>query len=188
MLSWENEKITNPIFLLPSCQQEVFNLIKELKNRKATRTLDIETKFIKLANPIISFFLSELFNVCVSTGTYIDLMKVTEVIPIFKKGQKNKLTNYRPIPLLSQFNKIFQKLVNSRIYFYLSKFNLFSEKQFEFRKNYSTSLAISNIYDKLLNNVDKGKYSCYIFLGLIKAFNAVQHDILLCKLEILYGF
>ena len=72
----EKKKISNSIFLLPSCQQEVFNLIKELKNRKATRTLDIETKFIKLANPIISFFLSELFNLCLRTGTYPDLMKV----------------------------------------------------------------------------------------------------------------
>ena len=69
MLSWGNEKITNSIFLLPSCQQEVFNIIKELKNRKGRRALDIETKFIKLANPIISFFLSELLNLCVSTGT-----------------------------------------------------------------------------------------------------------------------
>ena len=159
----EKKKITNSIFLLPSCQQEVFNLIKELKNRKATRTLDIETKFIKLANPIISFFLSELFNLCLSTGTYPDLMKVAEVIPIFKKGQKDKLTNYRPISLLSQFNKIFEKLLHSRIYSYLSKFNLFSERQFGFRKNYSTSLAICNIYDELLNNVDEGKYSCCIF-------------------------
>ena len=58
------KKITSSIFLLPSCQQEVFNIIEELKNRKARRTLDIETKFIKLANPIISFFLSELFNLC----------------------------------------------------------------------------------------------------------------------------
>ena len=88
----------------------MFNIIKELKNRKARRTLDIETKFIKHANPIISFFLSELFNLCLSTGTYPDLMKVAEVIPIFKKGEKDKMTNYRPISLLSLFNKIFEKL------------------------------------------------------------------------------
>ena len=57
-------KKNNSIFLLPCCQQEVFNIFKELKNRKARKTLDIETKFIKHANPIISFFLSELFNLC----------------------------------------------------------------------------------------------------------------------------
>ena len=86
------KKITNSIFLLPSCQQEVFNIIKELKNRKARRTLDIEIKFITHANPINSSFPSELFNLCLSTGTYPDLMKIAEVIPIFKK-EKDKLTN-----------------------------------------------------------------------------------------------
>ena len=121
------KKITNSIFLLPSCQQEVFNIIKELKNRKARKALDIEIKFIKLANPIISFFLSELFNLCLSTGTYPDLMKVAEVIPIFKKGQKDKMTNYRPITLLSQFNEIFEKLLHSRLYS-LVKDNLGLEK------------------------------------------------------------
>ena len=121
------KKITNSIFFLPSCQQEVFNIIKELKNRKARKALDIEIKFIKLANPIISFFLSELFNLCLSTGTYPDLMKVAEVIPIFKKGQKDKMTNYRPISLLSQFNEVFEKLLHSRIYS-LVKDNLGLEK------------------------------------------------------------
>ena len=74
----------------------MFNIIKELKNRRAKRTLDIDTKFIKTANPIISFFLSELFTLCLSTATYPDLIKVAEAITIFKRGEKEKMTNYRP--------------------------------------------------------------------------------------------
>ena len=89
MLSWEKEKNNQFYFSLTysSFQQEVFYIIKELKNRKARRTLDIETKFIKHANPIVSFFLSELFYLYLSTGIYPDLMKVAEVFPIFKKGE-----------------------------------------------------------------------------------------------------
>ena len=136
-----------------------------LKNSKIGKLegLYILRKFIKLANPIISFFLSELFNLCLSTDTYPNSMKVAEGIPIFKKGQKDKMTNYRPISLLSQFNKIFEKLLHICLYSYLSKFKLFSERQFGFRKNYSTSLAICNIYDELLNNVDEGKYMLLYF-------------------------
>ena len=64
--------------------------------------------FIKYANPVFSKFLSDMFNVCLSENTYPDLLKIAEVIPIFKKGERNKMTNYRPMSLLSQFNKIFE--------------------------------------------------------------------------------
>ena len=98
------------------------------------------------------------------------------------------MTNYRPLSLLSQFNKTFEKLLHSCIFSYLSKFNLCSKRQFGFRKNYSTSLAICNIYDELLHMIDEGNYSCCIFLDLSKAFDFVQNDLLLCTLVKLYGF
>ena len=110
-------KNSNSLFLTPSCPQEVLNVIKKLKTKKARRTInDVETVFIKDANPIISKFLSDMFNVCLSEGTYPDLVKIAEVVPIFKKGERNKMTNYRPISLLSQFNKISEKLLYTRIY------------------------------------------------------------------------
>ena len=127
-------KNSNLLFLTPSCPQEFFNVIKKLKTKKARRTNDVETVFIKYANPVISKFLSDMFNVCLSEGTYPDLLKIAEVVPIFKKGERNKMTNYRPISLLSQFNKAFEKLLYTRIYSYLTKFNLLSDNQFWFRK------------------------------------------------------
>ena len=113
-------KNSNSLFLTPSCSQEVFNVIKKLKTKKARRTNDVETMFIKYANRVISKFLSDMFNVCLSESTYPDLLKIAEVAPIFKKGERNKMTNYRPISLLSQFNKIFEKLLYTRIYSYLT--------------------------------------------------------------------
>ena len=93
-------KNSNSLFLTRSCPQEVFNVIKKLKTKKA-RTNDVETVFIKYANPVISKFLSDMFNVCLSEGTYPDLLKIAEVEPFFKKGERNKMTNYRPISITS---------------------------------------------------------------------------------------
>ena len=89
-----------------------------------------------------------MFNVCLSEGTYPDLLKIAVVVPIFKKGERNKMTNYRPIfenliGYLLRFNRIFEKLLYTRIYSYLTRFNLLSDHQFGFRKNCSLTLAIN---------------------------------------------
>ena len=101
----------NSFFLSQFSSQKVFDLIKKLKNKKAKRTSNTETKVMKYANPVLSVYLSELFNLCVKEETYPDPLKITEVIPILKKGDRSKTTNYRPISILSQFNKIFEKLL-----------------------------------------------------------------------------
>ena len=115
-------------------------------------------------------------------------MKIAEVVPVFKKGDSNLLTNYRPISILSQTSKIFEKLISNRINDYLEKYHLISDKQFGFRQNSSTFHAISNIYERLTQISDKGMYSCCIFLDLTKAFDTVNHDVLLYKIKSFYGF
>ena len=115
-------------------------------------------------------------------------MKIAEVVPVFKEGDSNLLTNYRPISILSQHSKIFEKLIFTRINNYLEKYRLISDKQFGFRQNSSSSHAISNIYEKLIKNSDAGMYNCCIFLYLTKAFDTVNHDVLLHKMENFCGF
>ena len=123
-----------------------------------------------------------------SDGIYPNSLKVAEVIPIFKNGGRNRTTNYHPISLLSQFNKVFKKILYNCIHSYLIRYKLLSDCQFGFRENFSTTLALSKIYDEIVNSIYQRIYTCCIFLDLKKVFDKVDHYLLLQSLEIAYGF
>ena len=96
------------------------------------------------------------------------------------------MNNYRPISLLSIFNKISEKLVYKRLHQYLERKEILHHKQFDFRTRYSTTYALLSIVDKINEAIDHHDYACGIFLDLSKAFNTINHDIPITKLEF-YG-
>jgi retron-type reverse transcriptase len=130
--------------------------------------------------------LSAIFNLCLIDGVYPDKLKIAKVCPIFKDGNKNEFTNYRPISIIPSFSKIFEKIISCRLLSYINKYNIFNPAQYGFRKKHSTYMAMLNLYDKVSAAVDNNEYSIGIFIDLSKAFDTVNHDILLKKLE-LYG-
>ena len=180
--------LPNSFFFSPATPEEIYSLIGNIKIKQAVRENDIDNKLLKLSNTIISPFLSNIFNSCMQQGEFPNSLKIAEVVPVFKKGDSNLLTNYRPIWILSQISKIFEKLMYNRINNYLEKYHLISDKQFGFRQNSSASHAIIDIYEKLIQNSDKGMYTYCIFLDLTKAFDTVNRYVLLHKMNNFYGF
>lgn len=108
---------------------------------------------------------------------------MAKVIPVYKKGSRLLVSNYRPISLLSIFNKILEQLMFNRFIKYFEQSSVFFDQRFGFRSNHSTVHALILMVDKIQKAIDSKSYSCGIFINLCKAFNIVDHHILLDKRE-----
>ena len=142
----------------------------------------ILTKILRLLTDDIFEHLSIIFNISFATGIFPEKLKVAKVIPIHKKDSKLEYSNYRPISLLSNADKILEKLMHNRLMKFLTKQKILYLKQFGFKKNFSTAHAIINLIDSIENAFDKNKFECGVFIDLKKAFDTVDHEILFKKL------
>jgi len=115
-------------------------------------------------------------------GTVPEKLKTAKVVPVFKGGDPSVTSNYRPISLLSIFDKLLEKLMAARLNNFLEKNNILYKYQFGFRKNYSTVLAVIDVVEDILEHLDQQDIGIGIYLDLKKAFDTVDHDILLYKL------
>ena len=127
--------------------------------------------------------LCAIINLSLSEGVFPSLLKEANICPIFKKGDKFKCENYRPISLLSNVSKIFERIMYNRLENFLNETSQLYELQFGFRKRYSTNHALLSITEKIRESMDNKLFSCGVFIDLEKAFDTVNHDILLGKLE-----
>ena len=115
-------------------------------------------------------------------SNFPDILKVAQVTPIFKKGDAQHLDNYRPVSLLPIFGKIFEKIIYSRLYSFLSAKNVICSQQFGFRRNHSTVHAVNYSVNMVLNGIQNHKHVLGIFIDLSKAFDTINHEIMLAKL------
>ena len=128
--------------------------------------------------------LAFLINESLSEGIFPDALKVAKVVPIFKAGDTKHVTNYRPISVLSTFSKIYEKAVHCRLNKYLTDHAILHNNQFGFRpKLLSTSLALLQLVDQLTKCMDENMITIGVFVDLAKAFDTVDYNILLKKLE-----
>ena len=173
----------NSFFLSPTSKSEILSIISSLNSNKSVGPNSITIKILKLLKNDISSQLADIFNISFSTGVFPTILKVAKVVPVYKKDSKLDFSNYRPISLLPNIEKILEKLMYNRVYNFFTKNNLIYPLQFGFRQQYSTFHALISLTEDIRKNLDKGNVGCGIFVDLQKAFDTVEHDILLAKLE-----
>lgn len=171
------------IYLTPIIPNEIKLELEKLKINKSSGPDDLPVRMIKIVAVDILTPLSHIYNLSMQKGQYPDLLKISKVIALFKKGNKLLPHNYRPISLLDIFDKVYERLLHCRLVDFLNKTKAFFEFQFGFRDGHSTILALTDIIDNIKKNIDNNEYTIGIFLDLTKAFDTVDHEILLEKLK-----
>ena len=159
------------------------NVINKLKNKSSCGYDNISNKHIKYARSVLIKPLTLLINQCLHTGVYPSQLKMSRVKPLFKSGDKSLFSNYRPISLLPSLSKIFERVIFDQLLAYFTNNNLLCLNQFGFRPGHSTELAALRLVDHLITEMDRNRVPTNIYIDLSKAFDTLNHSILLEKLE-----
>ena len=179
-------KDDNPFnfFIMPANVTQVINTINDLNSNKSLGPYSTPTDIFHLIKLNVAQPLTDIINLSFQEGIYIDHLKIAKVIAVFKdKGCNLDCSNYRPISLLSNINKIVEKLMHERLYSFLEKHKLIYELQFGFRSCHSTGHALTDLTEAVRKSIDEGCYAVGVFIDLQKAFDTVDHEILLKKLN-----
>ena len=171
------------ILLQPTDKEEIANIISSLNSSKASGPNSIPYRILFLLKNDISKQLADLFNLSFLTGVSPSVLKTAKVVPVFKKDSKLDYSKYHSTSLLSNIEKIHEKLMYKRLYTFLNNNNIIYNLQFGFRKQYSTSHALINITEIIRKALDDGNIGCGVFVDLQKAFDTVDHQIRLAKLS-----
>ena len=182
-MDYLSNKNPHSFFISPSVPYEISDIIDQFKTGKSIGPNSIPMKLFKILSPYVSSPLSLIINESFQTGVFPTKMKQAKVIPLFKKGCSVTSSNYRPISLLSVFSKIIEKLMYKRLYNFLELHEVLYNLQFGFRASHSIDHALISLTESIKNTLDNKKYGCGIFIDLQKAFDTVNHQILLSKLE-----
>lgn len=170
------------LFLQPVTPKEVYNIIKNLKNKHSYGIDDIPPTLLKTCINELTYPLSILINQSFETGEFPNLLKISLVKPVHKNGDETIPNQYRPIAILPTFSKVFEKAMSNRMYTFFEKYMIFDDSQNGFRQNRSTTHAVFKYIQTALSYINDKKYALGILLDMSKAYDTVSYNILLSKL------
>lgn len=181
------QPVTNPsintMFLEPVTELEIYKIIRTLPNKYSSGVDEIPTALVKSCINELTIPLTKLINQSFTESIFPDILKIAKIKPILKKGGKSDdPSQYRPIALLPTISKIFEKTMANRICSFTEKYNILHNNQYGFRKNRSTTLAVFKYTQEILNYINDKNYAIGILLDMSKAYDKVNHSILLMKL------
>ena len=162
---------------------QVLKILTKLVNGKATGLHGIPNKAIKSSATLITATLTYIFNISIKTRVSPWDFRLAKVTPVFKSGDRDELGNYRPISGIPTIAKVFEKLIYNQLHTYFIDNNLLGNEQYGFRSIHSTALALSRASNNWIINIENGSLNSVVFLDIQKAFDTVDHEIMLNKLR-----
>ena len=181
----ENLKVNQSIYLSPTSEQEVNDILKTIKTN-STGWDDLHADIIKSSSFLVIDIIVHLINLTLTQGSFPDELKIARVLPLYKSGDATVLRNYRPVSILPVFSKIFEKVIYRRLIEFVNRHNILYSHQYGFRMKYNTTMALITLTDKIVSGFNNNNMTLGTFLDFSKAFDTIDHKILLDKLKV-YG-